>query len=161
MQESAPVTGIWVLAAVPVLRDVLVVTRRDAPPLEALFTLQPVRTPVNTVTLGAQRCTVGIPEWAAAHWNNKTSLFELRKQVFHSQEQLAHDLPKQSSSPHHIFEKQAALSSEISCRSHIIPVHSELRHFRIRTDTYKLQRHLAFPPFYDLCDYPFGFPPQP
>lgn len=55
MQESErlPVTVIWVLAAGPALGDVLVMTRRDAPPLQAFFTLQPCWKAVSTETLGA------------------------------------------------------------------------------------------------------------
>lgn len=37
--EMSPVTGIWVLAAVPAVRDLLIMTRADAPPLQAFSTL--------------------------------------------------------------------------------------------------------------------------
>lgn len=37
--RKSPVTGNRVLAAGPALRDVFIMARRDAPPLQAFFTL--------------------------------------------------------------------------------------------------------------------------
>lgn len=54
----SPVTGFWVLAAGPALRDMRIVPRWDAPPLQAFFTLQPSRRPVNTDSPGASQLPV-------------------------------------------------------------------------------------------------------
>lgn len=87
----------------------------------------------------------GILECAAVPFTNKTSLFEVHKQVSHTPEQLAY-LPKQSSSTRLAYFRNKPLSLlRIGCIVHITPVHRG--HLRKTTKTNKLQNHLASLPF--------------